>query len=102
MAEKALHTWFIDPRGNEMANEILGRSLQDENAYTEQECADGKKRNVYRCPDYEFVANFERKAKAKELVYKVYVRTGLHGKLRPRDSIFKKRRKRNLRIRTFA
>ena len=77
------YVWLIDPRGDDVANEMLGKSLGDENAYTEQLCQDGRKRDMYRCPDHEFVANFERAAERKKLRYQVYVRVGRNSPARP-------------------
>jgi hypothetical protein len=79
---KNRYAWFIDPKGDPKTNQILSNSLSPENACNDKLCQDGERRNLWRCPNYEFIANFKRMAKANKLPYDLYVREGTYGPLR--------------------
>ncbi|MFA6432888.1 MAG: hypothetical protein WCV82_03720 [Candidatus Paceibacterota bacterium] len=76
MATKLIKWIWLIYAGDDRSNELLGKMLGDENAYTEQECEDGVKRGLWCCPNYEFVDRFVRTANHNRLPHKVFVRKG--------------------------
>jgi len=94
MADK-VYTWFIDPKGDPRTNRLVASELSEWNECRDKLCEDGKSRNLWCCPDREFVRNFQRTADASKYPYDVYVREGNYGPVRlwTFDNMSKRERK---------
>jgi hypothetical protein len=79
--------WFIYTGGNHLADQMIADTdkLGPEDECLEVLCADRHKRDMWRCPDYEFVRIFEEAAKQIAPVpYKIYRRQGQYGEVQER------------------
>lgn len=73
------YSWFIEPLDS-FTNEVISRELPEENCSRETLCADGKKRNLWRC-GYALISQLKRSKKYSNLKFRVFVRQG-GGKIR--------------------
>ena len=76
------YTLFIDTKGDPRTNRLVGLHLGEEDECRGQLCEDGEPRNLWRCPSWEFVQNFQRTADVNKYPYDIYVREGDHGLIR--------------------
>lgn len=74
--------WFIDPTGQKEVNEALSRELPEEDSCTDVICADNVRRDLWLCPNHEFVAKVLRRFNRRQYHYMVYIRNGRSGKIR--------------------
>lgn len=80
-------TWFIHTGGNGLADAMIADTgkLGPDDECREMLCTDGHERDLWRCPDYEFVRIFEQAAQQIAPVsYKIFCRKGQHGQIRER------------------
>ena len=77
------YTWFIDTKGDPRTNRLVGLHLSEEDECRGQLCEDGEPRDLWRCPSWEFVQNFQRTADVNRYTYNIYVREGDHGLIHP-------------------
>ncbi|OGZ83665.1 MAG: hypothetical protein A2401_00425 [Candidatus Staskawiczbacteria bacterium RIFOXYC1_FULL_38_18] len=81
MAKKREYTWYLEPRGDvARSNEVLGKNLGEENAFQGVECADGVRRNLWRCPSA-MVFMLWSSRKTLRIVFGIFCQEG-KGKIR--------------------
>ena len=68
--------WYIDPQGDKRSNLMLSNSLPAENACEGLLCEDKVSRDLWRCPNWEYVRNFSRNADQNKMKYAIYNKTG--------------------------
>ena len=74
---------FIYTGGNLLANQMLAEKLSDEDACPDQLCSDGEVRDLWRC-DRKHVREMEEASEGMPQIYfRIFVREGMHGKIRP-------------------
>jgi hypothetical protein len=74
------YVWFIDPKGDQRSNKLVSDMLRErstENECWERLCQDGQSRNLWRCPDHIFIADFRRTVDGSNFAYDIYVSEGL-------------------------
>lgn len=77
--------WFVDSKGDAFVNQVisehLGQAASDSEMH-DAECFDGKTRNLWRVPNYEFILELRRNV--PKLLPKVHIwrRIG-NGKIEP-------------------
>lgn len=98
---KPEYTWYIEPLDSD-TNQTISRQLTEsaeENFSPKIVCGDGKQRNLWRC-SYEFALSFVRSKDSLELKFKVWGKTGRHGKITKKTFLFEpkwqKRKKQKL------
>ena len=91
MTKKREHEWFLEPCGDvAYSNEILAKNIgSEENALQDVLCADGIKRNFWRCPSgLLFMIWRSRKGFGNRFRIKIFCREG-KGKVRNVTFLFK-------------
>jgi len=73
--------WYVYPR-DAVANQTFSRYLDPDDFCADKICSDGKKRNLWRCSSQK-IGEFERCANDLNLRFQIFVREGMHGKIRP-------------------
>ena len=89
-------TWFIYTGGDPLANSIINDSgkIGPDDECPDMLCADGRRRDLYRCPDHQFTVEFRRTAQnIQPVTFKIFCKQGDHGKIR--EWTFPKRKKLN-------
>ena len=79
MSEPSDYTWYIDTCGDSRTNECITQMLvgaTEEAECWEQNCEDGVRRSLWRCPNYEFLARVERHVKLYKYRYAIYKKEG--------------------------
>ena len=90
MAKKREHEWFLEPCGDvSRSNEIISRNVGSEEALQDVLCADGIKRNLWRCPSaLIFMLWRSRQNFGKGFRIKIFCHEG-NGKVRNVTFLFK-------------
>jgi len=84
------YTWFIEPL-DAHTNRVISREIPEEDFQRSTLCADGKRRNLWRC-SAQFVSLLRRNKKALNLKFNVFSCYG-HSKIRECSFLRKKRKK---------
>ena len=87
-------TWYIYTGGDQLANNIINDSgkIGQEDECPDMLCEDGKRRDLYRCPDHQYIVEFGRTtASISPVSFKIFVQQGVNGKIR--EWKFPKRKK---------
>lgn len=74
---KIITTWFIEPI-NEIANYALSKLVSEENCCEGVLCADGQRRDLWKCDHY----TVKRIEFSKEFRFRVFVKQGKFGQVR--------------------
>lgn len=82
-----VYTWFLQPIG-EPSNAMIGGCCESEDFIDGIECADGKKRKLWRCTEEVRDAIVESKKLGLPLSFKIFRREG-NGKIEDVTFIFK-------------
>ena len=95
MVKERVYTYYLEPRGNVAhSNEILSKNIDEEDALQEVMCADGIKRNFWRCPSGRLFAIWQSRAGfscfGKKFAIKIFAQEG-KGKIRDITDWYKKR-----------
>ena len=92
------YTWFIDTKGDPRTNRLVASELDEWYECRGKLCQDGVSRNLWRCPNREFVRNFQRTADANKYPYDIYDREGDYGPIRLWifDNLTKEERKKRI------
>jgi hypothetical protein len=73
------YVWFIDPKGDQRSNKLVSEMLRErsnESECWERLCQDDQSRNLWRCPNHAFIADFRRTADGSDFAYDIYVSEG--------------------------
>jgi hypothetical protein len=74
-------TWYIDPLGDSTMNSIIAKHVNHEDECLGQMCADGVRRDLWRCT-HDLVTRLRRLEQTVcHLHYCVYRKRGPHGKI---------------------
>ena len=84
MALKACF-WFVCPL-NEDTNRYVARGFEGRTGdyeHPDKMCADGVRRNLWECPNYELIARLKNDQQKLALKFQVFRRRGLYGPIEP-------------------
>lgn len=70
-AEKSSQIWYVEPQ-NSHTNTVFAGELPGENFLSGILCADGKRHNLWICPDYQAVQSFWDSREDKKLNFEIY------------------------------
>jgi hypothetical protein len=73
-------TWYVDPLGDPHVNAILAENCASEDICQSIICADGERRNLWRCT-HKFIADLLRFGMASKHRIAIYRKIGTHGKI---------------------
>jgi len=84
------YDWFIEPQDSH-TNNIFSQNIDEENYMEGVICADGQRRNLWRCR-INLISYFWRSRNDLEIRFKIFNRELLYGKIRDCTFLFKKRK----------
>ncbi len=73
--------WYVEPQDPD-ANRVIAQHLSEEDTSIQRECSDGRLRDLWFC-DHAFITRLEKAQNSYRLLFKVFVRKGKHGQIRP-------------------
>jgi muconolactone delta-isomerase len=87
---KREYTWYLEPSGNVAhSNEVISKNVNREDALQDALCADGKKRNLWRCSSA-LAYMLWRSRVGLKISFKIFGQEG-NGAIRNKTHLFKTR-----------
>jgi hypothetical protein len=73
-------TWYIEPL-DDATNHLIAEELPEENAVRGAECADEKKRNLWKCT-YDFISKLGRSKSSLRIKFNIFNQKKTHAPIR--------------------
>ena len=84
---KRTYEWFLEPKDSH-TNEVISKNVGEENILRDAICADGQRRNLWRCSSGLFFMLWRSRSNLK-IRFRIFNREGNNGQIRNCTLLFK-------------